>query len=206
MLLQSLGLLRHKLAIGASTAVLISGLVAGSVAAASSTTEFDMAVSSGAKACLPDARAEVHIRSLGPVEAMDVDANGLPANTGFDLFVIQDPVAPFGLSWYQGDLETDAHGHAHGHFLGRFSVESFFVAPGVTSAPVVFDDDASSNPAFAPIQTYHLGVWFNSPDDANKAGCAATVTPFNGEHHAGIQVLNTANFPLDQGPLRQIHN
>jgi len=202
----SFGLLRHKLAIGASTAVLISGLVAGSVAAASSTTEFDMAVSSGAKACLPDARAEVHIRSLGPVEAMDVDANGLPANTGFDLFVIQDPVAPFGLSWYQGDLETDAHGHAHGHFLGRFSVESFFVAPGVTSAPVVFDDDASSNPAFAPIQTYHLGVWFNSPDDANKAGCAATVTPFNGEHHAGIQALNTANFPLDQGPLRQIHS
>jgi hypothetical protein len=194
------------LVIGASTALLISGLVAGSVAAATSTADFDMNVSSGAKACLPNASAEVHIRTLGPVEAMDIDTSGLPANTGFDLFVIQDPVAPFGLSWYQGDLETDANGHAHGHFLGRFSVESFFVAPGSTSAPVVFDDDASTNPAFAPIQTYHLGLWFNSPDDAKKAGCAANVTPFNGEHHAGIQVLNTAQFPLDQGPLRQIHN
>jgi hypothetical protein len=202
----SLGLLRHKLAIGATTALLISGLVAGSVAAATTTTEFSMAVSGGAKACLPNATADVRIRTLGVVEAMDIDASGLPANTDFDLFVIQVPTAPFGLSWYQGDLETDGTGHAHGHFLGRFSVESFFVAPGVASAPVVFDDDASSNPAFAPIQTYHLGLWFNSPEDAKKAGCAGTVTPFNGEHHAGIQVLNTANFPLDQGPLRQIRN
>jgi hypothetical protein len=120
------------------------------------------------------------------------------------------PTAPFGLSWYQGDLETDGNGSAHGHFLGRFSIETFFVAPGVAAAPVVFDDgpfpDASQNPAFNPIQTYHLGLWFNSPADALKAGCAGTVTPFNGEHNAGIQVLNTATFPIDQGPLRQIHN
>ena len=66
--------------------------------------------------------------------------------------------------------------------------------------------DATSNPAFAPVQTYHLGLWFNSPADAQKAGCAATVTPFNGEHNAGIQVLNTANFPADAGPLRQLQN
>jgi hypothetical protein len=44
-------------------------------------------------------------------------------------------------------------------------------------------------------------LWFNSPFDASKAGCPATVTPFNGEHHAGIQVLNTATFPALQGPL-----
>ena len=56
------------------------------------------------------------------------------------------------------------------------------------------------------VQTYHLGVWFNSPTDAHNAGCAATITPFNGEHNAGIQVLNTASFPADQGPLRQQHN
>ncbi len=51
---------------------------------------------------------------------------------------------------------------------------------------------------------YHLGLWFNSPTDAQNAGCAATVTPFNGEHNAGIQVLNTANFADDAGPLRQL--
>jgi hypothetical protein len=63
-----------------------------------------------------------------------------------------------------------------------------------------------TNPAFNPIQMYHPGLWFNSPQDAQKAGCPATVTPFNGEHDAGIQVLDTSTFPNDQGPLRQIHS
>jgi hypothetical protein len=204
------GRIRQKLALGATTALLVTGVAAGAVAAATPVIDFDMSPSAGARTCLPNATAHVHIRSLGPVEALDIDATGLPANTDFDLFVIQVPTAPFGLSWYQGDLETDGNGSAHGHFLGRFSIETFFVAPGVAPAPVVFDDqpfpDASTNPAFNPIQTYHLGVWFNSPADAGQAGCAATVTPFNGEHNAGIQVLNTASFAADQGPLRQIHN
>jgi hypothetical protein len=52
---------------------------------------------------------------------------------------------------------------------------------------------------------YHLGLWFNDPNDAAKAGCPATVTPFNGTHSAGIQVLNTSNFPDEQGPLRKIN-
>jgi hypothetical protein len=46
---------------------------------------------------------------------------------------------------------------------------------------------------------YHLGLWFNSPQDAQNNGCPATVTPVNGEHNAGIQVLNTSNFPDDKG-------
>ena len=51
---------------------------------------------------------------------------------------------------------------------------------------------------------YHLGIWFDSPFAALSAGCPATVTPFNGEHNAGVQVLNTSNYANDQGPLRQI--
>src|SRR6266542_2586092 len=116
--------LRHRFAIGATSALLVRGIAAGAVAAAAPATDFDMTVSNGAKLCLPNAKAHVHIRQLGPVEAMDVDASGLPANTDFDLFVIQVPTAPFGLSWYQGDLETDGNGSAHGHFLGRFSIET----------------------------------------------------------------------------------
>ncbi len=57
--------------------------------------------------------------------------------------------------------------------------------------------------ATPPVHTYHLGLWFNSPDDAAAAGCPNTVTPFNGDYTAGIQVLNTSNFPDDQGPLRR---
>jgi hypothetical protein len=51
------------------------------------------------------------------------------------------------------------------------------------------------------VQIYHLGVWFNTPDDAVKANCPATATTFTSDHNAGIQVLNTANYPDDAGPL-----
>jgi hypothetical protein len=169
---------------------------------------FDMVVSGGARNCLPDAMAKVKIVSTGTAEDMFIFATGLPPNTDFDFFVIQVPNAPFGLSWYQGDVETDDKGDAFQHFRGRFNIETFIVAPGVAPAPLVFNDppfpDAAHNPATNPIQTYHLGLWFNSPEDAAKAGCPNTVTPFNGEHNAGIQVLNTSNFPDDAGPLRSL--
>jgi len=89
--------------------------------------DFDMVVSGGAATCLPDAQGEVHVVSLGPVEVMNVAVKGLPPNTDFDFFVIQLPVAPFGLSWYQGDIETDDSGHGHQIFIGRFSIETFIV-------------------------------------------------------------------------------
>ena len=66
--------------------------------------------------------------------------------------------------------------------------------------------DDTKNPTFKPIHTYHLGVWFNSNADAAKNGCPAAnpLTPFNGEHKAGIQVLDTANFPDNKGPLSKV--
>ena len=172
--------------------------------------DFDMVVSAGARTCLPDAHGKVHVVSLGPVEVMDVVVTGLPPNTVFDFFVIQLPTAPFGLAWYQGDIETDASGSGHETFRGRFNIETFIVAqpPGNQPAPVVHDQppfpDADENPATEPVHTFHLGLWFNSPADAQAAGCADTVTRFNGEHNAGIQVLNTSNFPNEHGPLRDL--
>ena len=142
---------------------------------------FNMVPSGAAATCLPNATARVRVKSMGPVEMMHVDVAGLPPNTEFDFFVIQVPKGPFGLSWYQGDIETHDDGKGHGMF-----------------------PDAETNPQTAPVHTHHLGLWFNSPDDAAAAGCPNTVTPFNGDHTAGIQVLNTSNFPDDQGPLRQL--
>jgi hypothetical protein len=169
--------------------------------------KFNMVVSAGAKTCLPNASATVRIAPLGPVELMDVSVQGLPPKTEFDFFVIQVPKAPFGVSWYQGDIETDTNGRGHQLFIGRFSIETFAVAPGSAPAPVVFNGpfpNASLNPPFNPIQMYHLGLWFGSPEAAQAAGCPAAVTPFNGEHNAGIQVLNSSNFPDDHGPLRNL--
>jgi hypothetical protein len=168
---------------------------------------FNMVVSAGAKTCLPNATATVSIRPAGNVEIMDVFVQGLPANTDFDFFVIQVPKANFGIAWYQGDIVTDRNGRGHQEFVGRFSIETFAFAQGSVPAPVVFNGpfpDASINPAFNPIQMYHLGLWFNSSQAASAAGCPATVTPFNGEHNAGLQVLNTSNFTDDHGPLRNI--
>ncbi|MER7003410.1 hypothetical protein ABT297_10235 [Dactylosporangium sp. NPDC000555] len=160
--------------------------------------------------CLPDAKAKVTVQSKGPVEVMTIVASGLPKNTEFDLFVTQVPNAPFGLSWYQGDLDTNRSGTATGRFVGRFSIETFSVAPGTAPAPVVHTSpipDASSNPRTNPVHQYHLGLWFNSPKDAVAAGCQKdpnAVTPFNGDHTAGVQALSTRNFPDDHGPLRDL--
>jgi len=63
---------------------------------------------------------------------------------------------------------------------------------------------------FKPTHQFHLGIWFNDPNLPFKLGCekgktAPVVTPFNGEQHAGIQVVNTAQFPVNAGPLSHVH-
>ncbi len=152
--------------------------------------------------CLTGATATVHVVSHELTETMTVRAWGLPAYSKFDLFVTQLPNAPFGVSWYQSDLQADRHGRASVTVVGRFNVETFAVAPGSGAAPTPHPGiDATSNPAFAPIHTFHIGFWFNSPADAAKAGCPTTVTPFNGEHNAGIQAMSTRNFADTDGPL-----
>jgi len=166
---------------------------------------FKMVVAAGAATCLPNATATVRVRPAGNVEIMDVSVEGLPPQTEFDFFVLQVPKAPFGIAWYQGDIETDKHGRGRAEFVGRFSIETFSFALGSAPAPIVFPVDASSNPSFNPIQMYHLGLWFGSPTAAQAAGCPAAVSFFNGEHNAGIQVLNTSNFADDQGPLRAVN-
>jgi hypothetical protein len=166
---------------------------------------FSMVPTAGVESCLP-AKGRVTItHTPQEVETMHVEVTGLPANTDFDLFIIQQPTSPFGLSWYMGDMLTDATGEAVGDFIGRFNIGTFIVAPGMAHAPVVLSDDATSNPATAPVQLYHLGLWFDSPTDANNAKCGSTVTPFNSTHNAGVQILNTSNFPNLKGPLFNVH-
>ncbi len=155
--------------------------------------------------CAPNAIGKVKVTALGNVEVMDVKIEGLPKNTAFDAFVIQVPNFPFGMSWYQGDIQTNKYGKGYARFVGRFNEETFIVAPGTpTVAPLTHEGDAGENPVTKPIHTYHIGIWFNSPEDAEKAGCPGTITPFNGEHTAGIQVLNTGNFSDENGPLLKL--
>src|SRR5690349_562325 len=85
-------------------------------AVAASSTTFAMVPSGAAATCLPNATASVTVNSIGPVEIMDVTVDRLPANTDFDFFVTQLPNAPFGVSWYQGDIETNGNGHGSQRF------------------------------------------------------------------------------------------
>jgi hypothetical protein len=165
------------------------------------TIKFPLTVSPGAKSCLPKAEGTVTVHTLGVVENLDAVIEGLPPNTDLVIFNIQVPNKPFGLAWYNGDILTDDTGSGVTNIVGRFNLGTFIVSPGVAPAPQVFPDDGKFGVATAPVQIYHLGIWFNSPDDAVKAGCPGTVTPFTSNHHAGIQVLNTATFPDTAGPL-----
>jgi hypothetical protein len=160
---------------------------------------FKLIPSPGIKACLPHAGGNATITTGKLNDTMKVWIHGMPKNSGFDLFVIQEPNKPFGISWYQSDINADSHGNGSATVKGIFDSETFSVAPALS--PTV---------SFAPTHQFHLGLWFNNPNTPFKLGCepgAATpaVTPFNGEQHAGIQALNTAQFPVNAGPLSHVH-
>ena len=197
--------------VGASAVSLALGalFIGGSMSAAAAPPEkfkFDMVVADAAKGCLTNAQGHVTLRdSSGGNQRMEVSVDGLPPNTEFAVFVLQVPTGPFGMSWYQGDIVTDKKGRGSEEFRGIFSSELFVFAPASRAAPHTDAFDAATNPPTAPVHTYHLGLWFSDPADAAAAGCPGTVTPFEGNHQAGIQVLNTSNFGTEAatGPLSQ---
>lgn len=157
---------------------------------------FNLVPSPNITKCLANAGGSATITRGSLNDELSVHVKGLAPNTGYDLFVIQLPNKPFGVSWYQSDLETNGNGEGSVSVRGIFNVETFSVSPGGTTT-------------FAPTHQYHLGLWFNDPQVPFKLGCepgatAPVVTPFNGEQHAGIQVLNTSNFPDNAGPLSHV--
>lgn len=173
------------LALTLTAVALVSGLAPRANAAAGDSITFNMVHATGAT-CLPTtSRAKVTVADLGPVQKMHIEAFGLTPNNEFTTFITQHNARPFGLSWYQGEIVTDARGHGVADFTGIFSDETFVLAD-------------------VPVKMDHIGIWFADPADAAKAGCADIVTPFDGDNEAGILVLSTANFPDDNGPLLQL--
>ena len=114
-----------------------------------------------------------------------------------DLFTIQnsnlksdgmiDPsFTNFGLAWYQSDVLTDANGAA-------------FVEIHTILLNQIFGFDAATG--LGPTNTFHFGIWFNNPADATACGFTG-FTPFNGDHHAGPNVMITVpNATTGLGPL-----
>jgi len=193
-------------AVSLALAALLLGGSMSAAAAPRAELEFEMTVAAAAQACLPYAQAHVTVRDAsGGNQRLNVSVDGLPPDTEFALFVLQVPTGPFGMSWYQGDIVTDHKGRGSEEFRGIFSSELFVFAPASRAAPQTDSFDAVSNPVTAPVHTYHLGLWFSDRADAEAAGCPGTLTPFEGNHQAGIQVFNTSNFGFEAatGPLNQ---
>jgi hypothetical protein len=122
-------------------------------------------------------------------DVMKLTVEGLPKNTGFDLFLVEhSPLDAgfngFGFGWYQSDLQSNDEGEASVRVQGIFDKETFI-----------------ENPAdpFTPIHTYNVGFWFNSPTEQAAVCGSATPAkgPFNGEQNAGILAMITSGGPLE---------
>lgn len=123
-------------------------------------------------------------------DVMTLTANGLPANSGFDLFLVQNTpldggtFSGFGFGWYQSDVQSDSTGHASVKVQGIFDKETFIENP---SSP------------FTPIRTFNVGFWFDSPTHEQQVcgnASAPAATPFNGEQNAGLLAMITKGEPL----------
>ena len=65
------------------------------------------------------------------------------------------------------------------------------------------DKLADGSTVLEPTNTFHVGFWFNNPEDAVPCGFnAAMRTPFNGEHKAGpLAMISLPDATTGLGPL-----
>jgi hypothetical protein len=147
----------------------------------------------------PAPTAEVIVQRGELNDVLILRAHHLKPNLGFDLFTIQNTnlladraVNPefknFGLAWYQTDVQADSKGEAE-------------VAIKTILLDQIFGFDPAA--ALAPTHTFHVGFWFNNPEDAEACGFDPTKpTPFNGEQHAGPNaMISLPNSVTNLGPL-----
>lgn len=147
----------------------------------------------------PAPTAEVIVQRGELNDVLILRAHHLKPNLGFDLFTIQNSnllangeVNPnfknFGLAWYQSDVQADSSGEAE-------------VAIKTILLDQIFGFDPAS--ALLPTHTFHVGFWFDNPEDAAACGFnPANPTPFNGEQHAGPNAMISLPSPVTNlGPL-----
>jgi len=147
-------------------------------------------------------KAQVTVERGELNDTLVLHLHNIKPNLAFDLFTVQrsnllangqpDPDfavkfnKSFGLAWYQSDVEADSDGG------GKVMVKTILL-----DQIFGFDPDVG----LEPTNTFHVGFWFNNPDDA--AACGFTgFTPFNGEHHAGpLAMISVPNADTGLGPL-----
>jgi len=147
----------------------------------------------------PAPTAQVVVQRGDLSDILILKAHNLKPNLGFDLFTIQntnllpngeaDPnFKNFGLAWYQTDVQADENGEAE-----------------VAIKTILLDQIFGFDPAagLTPTHTFHVGFWFNRPQDAEACGFdPSKPTPFNGEQNAGPNaMISVPNATTKLGPL-----
>ena len=206
----------NRLEMGTIIFALAATIVGGVLPAAASAQDkkdeisFDLVVNPSMVGCLsksaseqPKARATVIRGKLNDTLILDLD--GFKPGLAFDLFTVQrspflsdktpDPSfkkvfkGSFGLAWYQSDIQ-----------IGKQTDDG-----QVRIKTILLDQIFGFDPAvsLAPTNTFHVGFWFNDPNDAVACGFDPTKpTPFNGEHTAGpLAMISTPDAKTNLGPL-----
>jgi hypothetical protein len=196
----------RSFAIKMSIAVMAVAAFTTIAAAQAHTINFDLHVIPAEVSCLsanggPTPTALVTVTRGVANDTLTIEGSNFRPHLAFDMFTVQrsrllangnlDPdFTNFGLAWYQSDLQANAQGHFK-TTIKTILLDQIFG----------FDPDA----ALTPLNTFHVGFWFNDPNDANKNGCTFDVTkptPFNGEHKAGpLAMISVPDANTDLGPL-----
>jgi hypothetical protein len=166
--------------------------------------EFDLHPNPGVVACLgteggPTPTAHVTVTRGRFNDTLVISAKHIKPFAAFDMFTVQrssllsdgsvDPgFTNFGLAWYQSDLQANEDGN--------------FTA---TIKTILLDQIFGFDPdvALTPLNTFHVGFWFNNPKTAAKCGFdPKKPTPFNGEHQAGpVAMISVPDANTNLGPL-----
>jgi hypothetical protein len=196
-----------KTVLNAATALLMATGMAH--AQAPKHADFDLSPNPAVVACLAadgkNVQAHVHVKRGDLNDRLVIEVGGLKPHLAFDMFTVQrtslgadgkpDPAfaGSFGLAWYQSDLEADEYGNA------RAVIQTILLDQ-------IFGFDADKNAdgtiKVPPTNTFHVGFWFNNPNDAAPCGFnPAKPTPFNGEHKAGPLAMISTPTDSGLGPL-----
>ena len=201
---------RRSLFAVVAAALVVAAMSAVAAYAASGTTKtsFDLVPNPKFVNCLarypgdpsrpPTASIDVQKGDLN--DRLTLHLKNIKPNLAFDLFTVQrstldaqgNPISPapsFGLAWYQSDVQADGHGG------GSVKIQTIL-------ADQIFGMNLDQSPV-TPINTFHVGFWFNDPHDAAACGFDVTKpTPFNGEHRAGpLAMISLPDATTGLGPL-----
>jgi hypothetical protein len=162
--------------------------------------EFSLEPQAKLLSCLGEgATAQVKVVRGSLNDTLTLTAHHLKPKLAFDLFTIQntnllangqlDPAFKnFGLAWYQTDVQANSNGDA------TVTIKTILLDQ-------IFGFDAATG--LAPTHAFHVGIWFNNPQDAASCGFNPHVpTPFNGEQKAGPNaMISLPNSVTKLGPL-----